>query len=514
MVRRALLFLATYLVGLAPAQAEQIYDGNGFDIRWDNTFRYSVGARLQSPSPVILNFPNADDGDRSFAPGLMTDRIDLLSILDLSGDDFGAQISLAAWYDSVYHTRNDDNAPTANATSVSPGHFVRATRNIDGQYAELGDTFAYANFVFWRTPVSLRVGRQTLLWGESLFYDNNSIAAAQAPIDYVKSITAPGSYSTNAYLPVNQILLTVQPAANVSLAAYYQLEGRADRLPGVGSYFSTTDIQGVGAERAFLQPGTQLLHIADRPPSSNGQYGLSLRVTLGEINWGFYALRFGSKYPVVNIVNDQAGLPAYFHSIYPSGVNLYGVSFSTYFEGGNIAGEISTRHDMPLVSRLPISLYSSAPLQLPSAPGYSEGNTLQGRISSITTLPPSALWQSADLSIELAASDLLTVTGGRANLLSGHDGVAGSIRGLIQPHYFEVLPNIDVSLLAGVGLNFGGSNTDYTVNSGTGDFELGVSATYLSVWKADLTFHSFVGSAQYQPLADRGFLLLGLERAI
>src|SRR5512146_179956 len=211
MVRRVLLFLAAFFVGLGPAQAEQIYQGNGFDIRWDNSFRYSIGARLQSPSPDILNFPNADDGDRSFAPGLMTDRIDLLSVLDLSGDEFGAQISLAAWYDSVYHTRNDDNAATVNARSAPPGHFVRATRNIDGQYAELGDTFAYANLAFWHTPVSLRVGRQTLLWGESLFYGANSIAAAQAPIDYVKRITTPDSYSTSAYLPVGQMLLTVQP---------------------------------------------------------------------------------------------------------------------------------------------------------------------------------------------------------------------------------------------------------------------------------------------------------------
>ena len=514
MVLRALLFLAAIIVGLGPAQAEQIYQANGFDIRWDNIFRYSIGARLQSPNHDVLNFPNADDGDRSFAPGLMTDRIDLLSVLDLSGDDFGAQISLAAWYDSVYHARNDDNAATVNATSVPPGHFVRATRNIDGQYAELGDTFAYANLAFWDTPVSLRVGRQTLLWGESLFYGANSIAAAQAPIDYVKRIITPDSYSTSAYLPVNQVLATVQPAANISFAAYYQLEGRPDRLAGVGSYFSTTDIQGAGAQRAYLQPGTQLLHIANQPPSADGQYGASMRVTLGEINWGFYMLRFDSKYPVVSIINDQNGIPAYFHSIYPSGVDLYGLSFSAYFEGSNIAGEISTRRDIPLVSRLPISLYSSTPLQLPSAPGYAEGDTLQGQISSVTTLPPSALWQSADLSLELAASDLLTVTRGRANLAPGRKGAAGSIRGLIQPHYFEVLPNLDVSLLAGIGLNFGGSSMDYTVNSGTGDFELGVSATYHSVWKVDLTFHSFVGSSQYQPLVDRGFLLLGLERAI
>ena len=514
MARKTLLFLAACFIGPASAQAEQIYEGSGLNIRWDNTFRYSLGARLQPPDSVILDFPNANDGDRAFAPGLMTNRLDLSSVLDISGDDFGAQVSLAAWYDGVYHARNDTSAATVNANSVPPGHFVRATRDIEGQYAELGDTFVYANFMVWRAPTSLRIGRQTLLWGESLFHSDNSIAAAQAPIDYVKGIITPNSYSTSAYLPVNQISLTAQPAANISLAAYYQLEGRPNRLPGVGSYFSTTDIQGAGAERAFLQPSAQLLHIADRSPRSNGQYGLSAHVSLDEVNWGFYALRFDSKYPVVSIVNDQVGTPAYFHSIYPSDVDLYGLSFSTYVGQSNIAGEISVRQNMPLASHSPVSLYIRAPLQLPSAPGYAEGDTVQGQISSLSTLAPSALWQSADLSVEVAASDLLTVSAGRANLVSGHKGVAGSVRGVIQPRYFEVLPNLDVSLLAGIGLNFGGSSIDYTVNSGTGDLELGVSATYLSVWKVDLTIHSFFGSSQYQPLADRGFLLLGLERTI
>jgi hypothetical protein len=65
-----------------------------------------------------------------------------------------------------------------------------------------------------------------------------------------------------------------------------------------------------------------------------------------------------------------------------------------------------------------------------------------------------------------------------------------------------------------LGYNFTGlSATDYTENAGAGDVELGLSATYLSVWKADLTFTSFFGRPYRQPLVDRDFTLLSLERA-
>ena len=65
-----------------------------------------------------------------------------------------------------------------------------------------------------------------------------------------------------------------------------------------------------------------------------------------------------------------------------------------------------------------------------------------------------------------------------------------------------------------LGYNFSGrSATDYTENAGTGDLELGLSATYLSVWKADLTWTSFFGLPYRQPLVDRDFALVSLERA-
>ena len=86
-------------------------------------------------------------------------------------------------------------------------------------------------------------------------------------------------------------------------------------------------------------------------------------------------------------------------------------------------------------------------------------------------------------------------------------------RARIEPHYFQVLPNLDITGVAELGLNMAGhSFTYYAQNSGTGDFRLGVSGTYLSAWKAGITYFGFLGASSRQPLADRDFVMLSLER--
>jgi hypothetical protein len=401
---------------------------------------------------------------------------------------------------------------------VPAGQFPRATRNLDGQYAELGDTFAFGNVAIDGTPLSFRIGRQTLLWGESLFFGQNGIAAAMAPVDYIKSIGTPDGYSRDVFLPVDQLSAIIQPSPELSLAAYYQFEGRASRLPGVGSYFSDTDVQGAGTERAFLTQGAYLVHDADQKPRAGGQFGISMRASIDEFDLGLYLLRYNDKYPILKVESyatpAPSGYAGTFNSVYPAGIDVYGVSFSTYFQGSNIAGEISARRKMPLVSISPVSLYLAMPLHSLADKGYAEGDTLHAQVSSVTTLSRAALWDSADLSMEVAANGLLSVTENQAALSPTRTRFASSARALFKPQYFQVLPNLDAGLVFGLGYNFAGrSSTDYTQNAGTGDAELGIFATYLSRWKAEITLTSFIGAPSRQFLADRDFVMVSLERA-
>jgi hypothetical protein len=510
-------FLALVVLGSSPALAADLYSTDGFDVRWDNTLRYSAGFRISPRNPKLLSNINSDDGDRDFAPGLISNRVDLLSALDISRGDFGAHVSVAAWYDTVYHARTADDSPaTYNPISVPNTQFTRAVRTLMGQDADLEDAFAYGNFAVDDTQVSLRLGRQTVLWGESLFFDENSIAAALAPVDYIKALSNPEPYSENVFLPVDQFSVTLQPRPDIAISAYYQFEWRASRLPGVGSYFSYTDYLGAGDERIFLAPNRYLTHGADQIPSAGGQYGVSLHATVDDWDIGFYALKYNATYPIVksaSAIGGGSGNVGEFELSYPTGIELYGASFSGYLGDSNIAGEIAARTNAPLSSISSASSHSTGQPPIFVGDNYAEGDTLHARISSLTTLPPAPIWNSADLRVEAAANDVLDVTQNYDALDPSQGTFAMNMRALIELHYFEVLPNLDLAVPIGFGYNVvGRSSEDYAPNSGAGDFEVGLSATYLSVWKVNLGLTCFLGEASDQPLADRDFISFSLER--
>ena len=496
------------LAGLcvANARAADLYNSDNVDIRWDTTLRYTAGFRVESADSALLANPNANAGDRNFAPGLMSDRLDLLSVLSVSDGDVGFEASVEAWYDTVYHQR------TATGAQFAP-----AVRNLEGEYIDLADTFVYDNFSLGDTPVTIRVGRQTLLWGESLFFDDNSIAAAMAPVDYVRSISAPDAYSNDVYLPVDQVSVLTQLSPDLSLAAFYQFVWRGSRLPGVGSYFSTTNALGVGAGQLFFGQGRFLQHGTDQKPNE-GQLGVALHLHENDLDLGFYALRYDDKYPVLEIApfNGVPMTPGYsgkFRSAYLSGIGLYGVSFGTYVGDSNVSGELTVRTDVPLNDYGPSSSYSPNAPHTQPFDDYALGDTLHGQVSSVTTLPPSRVWNSADISAELAANYILHVDSNAPAINLSQDRFAAQIRTLFEPRYFEVLPDLDVSLPVGLGYDIAGAySSNYMQKAGAADLEAGISASYMSIWKGSLTFTCFFGDPAHQSLADRNFVAISLER--
>jgi hypothetical protein len=498
------------------AEAAQLYAGDGLDIRWDNTLRYSAALRLVSPSTALLGYINGDDGDRNFAPGLVMDRFDLLSELDIAADDFGVHASAAAWYDTAYQTSTDNpSIATSNAASPVARQFAPAVRSLEGQHAELDDAFAYGNFTLAEVPVSVRAGRQTLLGGESRFFDANSIAAAMAPTDYLKTMMDQSGYSGNMFLPVNQLSLALQPLPWLSLSLYDQFEWRASRQPGDGSFLSYLDYLGAGAGRLFLTPDQYLVRAPDSE-TAGGQYGITLHGSIADVDLGLYALRFRAKDPSLETLSNpmlagQTGAVGSYRLVYPSGITLYGASFSTQLGDYTLSGEVSARQNMPLVN------YDPRIQQLPvpavgKYDGLAMGNTLHTQTSLVTELAETSAWDRADVAAEIATDHVLNLTTINPGELP-YSSFALKARARFEPHYFQVLPNLDVTGIAELGFNLAGhSFTSYAQDSGSGDFRLGASGTYLSAWKASLTYTGFLGAPSRQPLADRGFAMLSLER--
>ena len=491
-----------------PVSAAELYSGNGLEVRWDNTLRYGLAVRLSPRDPTILANPNGDDGDRDFAPGIVSNRIDLTSQLDLAEGDLGVHASAAAWYDHAYQGRTDNNSQaTYNANQGSSTRFSSAVRNLYGQYAELNDAFLYDTVSVGDIPLSIRAGRQTVTWGESLFFDPNSIASAQAPADYTRLTTGQSSYANNIYLPVTQLFLAAQISPTISLTVYDQLEARASRETGDGGYLSYLDFIGPGAGKLFLSGGRYLSLTSEGKVSAAGQFGVGLHAEVGNADLAVYALKYNAKEPVLNVTfgpspqNPQ--LAGSYGLFYAKGITLYGASASAALGDGTIAGEISLRQRAPL---LVFGKNSGGDIV---AQGYVDSDLLHIQASTRQPLGRSSLWEEADVSAEIAADDVTST-----ETTPSIDRFGLRARLLFEPHYFQVLPNLDLTLPITLGYNLTGDGFSYYEQiGGSGDFQLGVSALYQSAWKASLTFTGFIGAASRQPLADRNFIALTMERS-
>ena len=99
----ALHVLAAALCAAGMAQATEIATGNpDLAVRFDNTIKYNYGHRLSSQDASLLKSANFDDGDRNFDKGMVSNRIDWLSELDVVFDKrIGMRMSAAAWFDGA-----------------------------------------------------------------------------------------------------------------------------------------------------------------------------------------------------------------------------------------------------------------------------------------------------------------------------------------------------------------------------------------------------------------------------
>jgi len=496
--------------------AAELYEDGDWSFRWDTTVRYSEMFRIDQRDAALLADPNTDDGDRNFEPGIVSNRLDVFSQADLDKGDFGLRLSAQGWYDSVYAQRNDNDSPaTFNPVSVPHDAFTRATRELEAAHVELADAYLHGSFSLDDMPVSFRLGRHTLIWGESLFFAENGIAAGQSPVDILKVLGEPQAKAAEILLPVTQVSATLLPRPDISIDLYYQFEWRKVRLPGSGSYFSEADILDAGGERLLLDNGAYLTRISDLRPPDADQFGAAVRFNDAAFNYGFYALRFDAKTPEIYLRPDGSSGPGNVGSyqlVYPRGIELYGASFSSYIADSNVAGEISFRRNMPLVS-LPVII---APGELADAGGharYAVGNTLHAQISSVTVFGAGKFWDGADLTAEIAASHVLDITKNRAALDPTRDRTAVSLELEFGQEYFEVLPNLDVRLPIGLEYGvFGDSSTAEDDYADAGNIEIAIEATFRKAWEGKLAFTHFLGSPVQQPLADRDFVSISIQR--
>ncbi|MCX7168913.1 MAG: DUF1302 family protein [Proteobacteria bacterium] len=404
----------------APALAFQFgTDSTDLKVRWDNTIKYTAAWRVKDPDPnitVSLANPNVDFGDLSYNSGLINNRVDLLSELDVGYKNMGFRVSGAAWYDSVYNKDTTDYVGVIpnriSAVLGGPNNVLsQDAKDMMGKKGELLDAFVYGSVDMGEQKLTVRVGKHTLLYGESLFLGANAVAAAQGPVDLIKAFSLPNAQFKEIAMPVGQVSANLSISSNLSLGGYYQYQWKGLRVPASGSYFGIADFIGPGGD-LLLSPAGPASRVADRNGDDSGQWGVQVKIKDGFIDYGLYAGRFHEKgpIPVLDFTVPGAFNAGVYSHVYAKDISFYGASVSTVVGETNLAAEISTRRNAPLSPVGDLIITTTPGWDNDRNTPYALGNTLHVNLSMINLLPATPMWAGASIVAELAYNRLLSVS--------------------------------------------------------------------------------------------------------
>ena len=521
------------------ASAVDLNPGGEWQIRWDNTVKYSAGYRLLERDPTLIgpiaSKGNADDGDRNFGSGLVSNRGDLLSEFDIQKNGFGLRLSAAAWYDQVYSRPNDNNS-TISYNQLSANTFSAGTRNTAGRKIEMLDWFVFGRSEIGGKTLSYRLGQHSLIWGTSLFFGMNGMAKGMAPIDVYK-LSIPGTQAKETTIPVPQLSSTLQLTDDTSVEAYVQFKYRPTRLYPSGSYLSSTDMLGDGATRMFIGTptvnhcGASTVPIPQRfnncyldyagmdegKKTHNFGFALNTRSELLNADLGFYATSYRDMSTIIQ-TNTAGGT---YKLIVPTDpVQSVGMSISKLIANTNFGLEMSLRNRQPLSAKEGVVS--------PADPSYVLGRTAHVNLSWTLLGGKTGFWDGSSFVGEFAANHVMSIQGTRT-LVAGryvvgtekvnrdkHETGAGA-RMIFTPTWYQVSSGLDVSLPVNLGWSFrGNSMIDTSFPFGgspdrAGEVTLGVTGVYLNKWTANLSWINYIGPAARQPVADRDYLRLSVQ---
>jgi hypothetical protein len=527
-------------------------------IRWDNTLRYTLAQRLKGQSKDIKDSANVNDGDRNFDVGIVSSRLDLLSEADVVyKKNFGVRLSGAGWYDPIYRDRLDSNSqnnPTpnhiGNGTPVLPLGFLNGSQTnglnsytkdrnggVDG---ELLDAFAFAKFQLGEVPLSVRVGRHTIYWGEAFFpaAGANGISYGQSPLDLAKALSMPGVELKEIFRPLNQVSFSMQPTKELVIAGQYYLQWESDIFPEGGSYLGMVDplmnsgestilpniLAGLGGPFA-TQPALWIRNSGDRTPRQARDWGLKVAYSPEALDatFGLYYRNYSDKMPQVLGTNFGAlpsppftagsMAPLSYCFDYKSNIDLYGISFAKNIMGVSVGSEISYRRNTPLAS----SWYSE---------GGARGDTMHAVLNFLTLLPQSVLSDGGTGILEFAYGRWNKVTSGAEyfNGMGGQNvlGLGARHAGLgnlpnnvgvdhvtrdnsnvsiyLVPEWKQIFSSVDLSmpLFFSMGMH-GNSAVVLGGAEGSGSYSAGLSLDIVNKYKVNLTYASFFGTVHADP---------------
>lgn len=542
MPKQRLAAACALLVPLA-VQGGTLPLGEDWELRYSALLSYAAAMRLQAPAAELIGGPideatglpttiNFDDGDRNFAKGaLINNRVSALAEMYLDGPGYGAVLRGDAFHDWAYRGRNDNDSPDTVNKSGEHDRFSDAARRYGGGRARTLDAYVWADWSFGDAAyLNLRLGRQVVAWGESLFFAG--LALAQGPVDATKA-NIPGVEVKNILLPVNQVAAQLDLTSALSLMGYYHFEYRATELEPVGAYFSTFDGVGPGAEFLYgfanplavlpvplpgVEPVIRIPREADIQPGDGGQYGIGLKYALSEAtDIGLYWLRYHNSFPQLQlnfgfpelapgITTAPTPAPVSYQLRYFDGIRMGAMSLSTRLGPANVAGELSLRDGVDVL------------VDADGVPTATRARVGQASLSAIYLAPPSWLAPAIQLVGEVGyvQADDVEPVGGSRRLYNDERAWAFSLLGVLS--YPNLLPQWDLEVPLTFAMLVDGRPPmagAFGALYGDGDRRAGIATrfVYLQKFEVALSWNTFLGSPSLRdrPYADRDYAAINLK---
>ncbi|BBH45845.1 DUF1302 domain-containing protein [Pseudomonas sp. KU43P] len=467
----------------APVAAEQ-FELGPLEGRFDSALSFGSAVSTANPDKQQLQSANSNDGRRNYRSGDVFSAIFKgTHDLELRRDNLGVFLRGSYWYDTAQRDHSqravdiDDHGRQVSAKTAG---------------AELLDAFVYALYDIDGEPGSVRLGKQVVNWGESLFIQGSLNVIN--PFNQA-ALRRPGSEVKDALAPVNLLYVTQNLNQALSVDAFYQLDWEQTRLDNCATFFSGNDFMPEGCRgldvggqmvtnpavaQALLpfdvmltEEGVRIPRGADQHARNGGQWGMSLHgyVEVLDTEFGLFAANYHSRSPYLGTVSSRyyantgfarqlcgnIGVPlarcgaflasssgqtlagalrmgtSQYLAQYPEDIRLYGITFATTLRGGAaVQGELSYRPNMP------VQLNGNDVLQsLLNAPGRSPLNAEGLRPATDNTLFEGYRRKEVTQAQVSAVQAFSQVMGANQLLLMGEVGATyvGGLEGRFGPRY-------------------------------------------------------------------------------
>ena len=218
----------------------------------DTTVSYGQLWRVQGQDKNN-NDINANDGNRNFDTGLVSEVFKVTTDVEATYQNYGAFVRGTAFYDTQIMDKRNDYYDANNPAQPSQSYprdssFTYETRHTAGRNAEILDAYVYGNWDIAEKPVTARLGKQVFNWGEGLFYRGG--VNTTNPVDAAK-FRLPGSELKEVLIPVEAFNLSVGLTDNLSADVFYQFNFKETAVDPVGTYFAETDLFADGGNTAY-----------------------------------------------------------------------------------------------------------------------------------------------------------------------------------------------------------------------------------------------------------------------